>query len=197
MMKRSDEMKRWWRSVESLRAAPGVEIAPSIDQFLESLRAFRPEVFTAEESCASFLDALFEFVFAKFIRPILSNNAAVLDPPSNRLFRGFVRWMTGQLAIFSKFHFVPESQALREEIMTQLLSFGAGDRFSLADADAIRVKYESYLQFLVSRNFITPDDQVTFSEGAYSPGEFQASSLILNHCSPRSVPALRPVFRVL
>ena len=41
---------------------------------------------------------------------------------STILFRAFTRWLIGQLAITSKFHFLTESKAVREKIIAMLLS---------------------------------------------------------------------------
>jgi hypothetical protein len=156
MLKRSDEMRRWWSSVEPLRTLPGVKIAPSIDSFLSQMRALRPDVFTCDENNLAFLDALFDIVFDQYVHPVLTASSSLAPRP--------VRWMTGQLAVCEKFHFVPESRSVSASIVSKLRSFGAGDSFTMSDVDSIRSEYESFLHLLAGKNMISPDDLTTYSE---------------------------------
>lgn len=166
MLKRSDELRRWWSSVEPLRQLPGVKIAPSIDQFLADLQTEYPGLASYDEDPSPFLESLFEYVFEKYVRPVLRDIVS-LDDESRRLFRAFCRWITGQLALCSKFHFLPESAALRSQVISRLSQFGDGKSFTLADASSIRVEFESFLRVLNSRNLISPDDAITFAEGSF------------------------------
>ena len=71
--------------------------------------------------------------------------------------------MAGQLAIFSKFHFVKESKEYQERI-TKVLMSKQQTGMVIEDVKEMRQMYEEYLEMLMQKNLISKDDQYTYSE---------------------------------
>ena len=76
-----------------------------------------------------FMEQVFEVVFEDKIRPVLE--PAELLPEKDRLHRAFARWMTGQLAIFSKFYFIHDSATYQKKIIDMVLATKDGASMSL------------------------------------------------------------------
>jgi hypothetical protein len=160
MIKRSEELSRWWKDIEPIRKFPDIFVE-SVDDFLCVLKGQDPEILHRDER--HFVDKVFDVVFERNVRPVLLDDSPL--PSKNVLtFRAFCRWLMGQLAITSKFHFLPESAAVREKIFSELLPHHGKDTFTLDHVARIRVDYENYLNFLSTCNFITKDDERTFAE---------------------------------
>lgn len=153
MVKRSDELQRWWTSILPLRQIPELGLK-SVDDFLD-------DVNTESKNENDFVDRVFDIVFRDRVKPVLIQEA-VLDAPEKQLQRGFTRWMAGQLAICTKFHFIPESAVYQERITTLLLEHRSG--MDVATVNHIRSVYEEYLHLLVEKSLISKDDESTFSE---------------------------------
>jgi hypothetical protein len=151
MQKRSEEMKRWWESILPIRKLSYLNIK-SIDDFLGDLSNVDEELF---------IDQVFEIIFEQKVRPVLETEAELL-PENQRLQRAFTRYMAGQMAIFSKFHFLAESKEYHNKILTLLLQHESS--MDLSTINHIRSVYEEYLSLLVTKNLLSKDDQLTFSE---------------------------------
>eukprot|EP01126_Amoeba_proteus_P004761 TRINITY_DN11580_c0_g1_i3.p1 TRINITY_DN11580_c0_g1~~TRINITY_DN11580_c0_g1_i3.p1 ORF type:complete len:616 (-),score=133.30 TRINITY_DN11580_c0_g1_i3:66-1913(-) len=163
MVSRSEELSRWWKDISKLRNIPGIFVE-SIDDFLKYLQNLDSEIFERSEDL--FVDQVFEVVFQRNVVPVLSatEDSEPLPGKNILIFRGFVRWLMGQLAITSKFHFLPESEHVREKIISDILKHGNGENFTHGVILEIRSEFENYLKFLSERNFISVDDERTFSE---------------------------------
>jgi hypothetical protein len=154
MQSRSDEMRRWWQNILPLRQLTYLNLK-SVDDFVADLANLD------DGNGEEFLAQVFERVFEDKVLPVLENQAVLLPEPT-RLQRAFTRYMAGQLALCSKFHFIPESKTYQDKIIKLLLEYEKG--MTTENVNQIRSIYEEYLQVLVNKNLISKDDQATFSE---------------------------------
>lgn len=74
----------------------------------------------------------------------------------------FARWITGQLLIFNKFYFIPDSKFYQEKIVNFIVD--REDLLSFQDIRNVRGLYEQYLDILLEKSLISKDDRVTFAE---------------------------------
>jgi adenylate kinase len=162
MVQRSEDLRRWWSATAPLQRFPHIPMV-TVDDFLNSLSHGTPNFHDLDDK--AFVDAVFEHVFENTISPVFQAPAPSV-PESHLLFRAFNRWMTGQLAICSKFAPVfPQSMEIQTQIVSALVdAHNDLDHFSLEKVNAIRATFESYLQELVNRCLISKDDQRTFAE---------------------------------
>ena len=161
MVTRSEELARWWSDVEPLRKLEHAENIASIDTFLAQIEAIRPEALTG--SIIDFVDAIFDVVFDSKIRTVLDQQVPPLLEPSKRLFKAFTKWITAQLAITSKYHFLPESGDVRREITSYLRTLTNGE-MTHDDVTAVRSMFEKYLHCLSEKSLISHDDEQTYAE---------------------------------
>lgn len=108
------------------------------------------------------IDLVFENVFETSFRPALQAGERGLLSRERRLAKAVTRYMTGQMAIFSRFSQLPESAAYQRRIANFLISKSSG--MTPADAAQVRQVYEEFLDLLLSKSLITPDDHFTYRE---------------------------------
>jgi len=161
MVTRSEEMARWWSDVEPLRTLNHAEHIESIDVFLTQIEETHAEAFTGSSN--DFMDAVFDVVFDRKVRPILDLQAPFLLESPKRLFKAFTKWITAQLAITSKFHFLPESDQVRKDIISYMLNLSDGS-MTIDNVTTVRSIFEQYLHCLAEKNLITHDDEITYAE---------------------------------
>ena len=166
MIKRSEELRRWWEGIQPIRDLGYLHLK-SINDFLADLHKAKKEekedVGIASDDGDAFIDRVFEVVFEQKVRPVLTTEAVLLSEDQRRQ-RGFTRWMAGQLAICARFHFIKESAEFQSRIIDLLLQYAKQESMDLVAANHIRGVFEDYLQVLVDKNLITIDDQATFAE---------------------------------
>ncbi|CAF1249383.1 unnamed protein product [Rotaria magnacalcarata] len=161
MVNRCEEISRWWSDIEPIRKFVDSERIETIDDFLADMQQKNPEAITG--SSIEFIDTIFEIIFDRKIRPILDLESPPLLEPSKRLFKAFIKWISAQLAITSKFHFLSESEEVRNKIIAHICTFT--DRLmSLDDVAKIRLVFENYLHCLAEKNLISHDDEHTYAE---------------------------------
>lgn len=150
MVKSSEAMRRWIKEIEPIRRQPGLKME-TVDDFLASLKPGDGDI----------VDQVFETVFERNIRPALEGK---VEPQSSqeRLRKAFSKYMAGQMAIFSKFHFIPDTAAYRSKIL-DLLNRNA-DSLDLGKVEEIRGVYEEYLALLQKKRLISKDDLATYRE---------------------------------
>ncbi|UJR32417.1 hypothetical protein I4U23_019879 [Adineta vaga] len=161
MVTRSEEMARWWSDVEPLRTLNHVEQIESIDSFLVQIKETHTNALNGEIN--DFIDAVFDIVYNKKVRPVLDMQIPTLLEAPKRLFKAFTKWITAQLAITSKFHFLSESHRVRQEIITYMLNLSDGNMI-MNDVNIVRSMYEQYLHCLAEKNLISYDDEITYAE---------------------------------
>lgn len=161
MVTRSEEMARWWSDVEPLRTLEHAEQIESIDVFLTQIEVTHPDAFSGQTG--DFIDAVFDLVFERKVRPVLDLHPPPLLDSSERLFKGFTKWITAQLAITSKFHFLPESGQVRKDIISYMQNLSDGS-MTITDVTIVRSMFENYLHYLAEKNLLSHDDEVTFAE---------------------------------
>lgn len=150
MAKKSDEIRRWWTDTAEVRTANQLNYE-TIDDFALAIRG----------SDGSLIDRVFERVFEKNIRPIFETVVEPF-PRQTQLKNGFLRYMIGQMAIFSRFQAIPETNAYRARLIEHLKA--NSNEVTLDAISGARAIYEEYLALLRSKNLITEDDEVTFKE---------------------------------
>ncbi len=163
MVQRSEQMSLWWNQMKPFRELQNTESIQSIDDLIEQIQSKYPDVLYEEEN--EFIDKIFQYVFETKIESILDINQSVnVLEQSKRLFKSFTKWIIGQLAITSKFYFLSESKQVREDILLDLTNLSKNGQMNMNDVTRIRLIYENYLEFLLKKNFISSDDQRTYSE---------------------------------
>eukprot|EP00742_Colponemidia_sp_Colp-10_P013576 GILJ01015344.1.p1 GENE.GILJ01015344.1~~GILJ01015344.1.p1 ORF type:complete len:1210 (+),score=145.61 GILJ01015344.1:690-4319(+) len=158
MVDKSEELALWWNKIRPLRGLGGIDI--------QSISDFCNKTSPKTEDLDSFLANIFEYVFEERVRPAMTR---LESPPPSRadlLFRGFTRWMAGQLAIMSRFvHVYPELEDVQDKLIHRLVHHSRDrERFSIVDIDEMRAVYEQCLQTMVNRTLISKDDMQTFKE---------------------------------
>jgi adenylate kinase family enzyme len=117
------------------------------------------------------IDKIFEFVIHQMIFPLFQSKP-LLDK-SIRLQRSFRRYLCGQLAIFTKYHFLKESkdyfQRIKQQYQQSFSNYKKEDDISstediLSSIEEMRSIYEEYLLILKNKQLITEDDFLTFRE---------------------------------
>ena len=161
MVMRAEEMAQWWSDVEALRQLEYAEQIESIDSFLAQIEASHPDALTG--TCAEFVDAVFDVVYETKVRPVLNSQAPALLEPPQRLFKAFTKWITAQLAITSKFHFLAESEQVRMKIVSRMAALPNG-AMACDEVTEIRSIFEEYLHCLAEKNLISMDDEQTYAE---------------------------------
>jgi hypothetical protein len=154
-------MARWWSDVEPLRTLNHAEHIESIDVFLTQIEETHAKAFTGSSN--DFMDAVFDVVFDRKVRPILDLQAPFLLESPKRLFKAFTKWITAQLAITSKFHFLPESDQVRKDIISYMLNLSDGN-MTIDNVTTVRSVFEQYLHCLAEKNLISHDDEITYAE---------------------------------
>lgn len=162
MVQRSEDLRRWWAAVEPLRTLSDIPMR-TVDDFLGTLESSNSTLYDLSDK--QFVDTVFEQVFDNVVAPVFRSQATQVPAP-HVLFRAFARWITGQLAICSKYAPVyKESVDAQKSIIDAVLKAREDlDNFNLDKVNAIRAQFESYLSALVERSLISKDDQRTFAE---------------------------------
>lgn len=107
-------------------------------------------------------DALIEAVFADYLARLRSMmTTPVIDVGASCLERGFLRYMTGQMALFVVYDFLPESAHYAERLVTELV---ASPPRSPADVKRLRAFFDQHVDLLRDRSVINDDDCATFKE---------------------------------
>ena len=161
MVARSEEMSRWWNDLERLRQLPHVEHVMSIDNFLDQISKLKPNALHG--STVEFVDAIFDIVFESKVKPVLNLQPPALLEPSQRLYKGFSKWIIAQLAITSKYYFLSESTQLRDNILSYISELADG-RMTIENVHHVRSMFEEYLRCLSQKNLISHDDEKTYAE---------------------------------
>lgn len=151
MSSRRDELRRWWATAGPLRDRARLRLE-TIDEFATAL----PEG-------GDLVDRVLERVLATRIEPAFAGSAAPL-PAAERLLRGFLRYMLGQLGVFFRFDFVPEAATYRDRIVRFLEDAAARREIDLARIEAVRGFYEQFIDILKEKSLISLDDALTWTE---------------------------------
>eukprot|EP00435_Cladocopium_sp_Y103_P039325 s1523_g10.t1 len=165
MAARGAELRRWWCLAEPIREllqqGPGTaEELLTVEEFANRLGCHGAE----PTDGSALVWSAFRDVFTRRIAPIFQQE------PQERscgetLFRAFGRYMMGQCILLARFNFLPESKSCHEEIL-QILQEARDDGGALSEAQMLKARgcFESYVDLLLERQFITLDDAVTFKE---------------------------------
>lgn len=148
MAGRADEFARWWALVSPLaRAAPlGLTTVDEVEQALGE---------------GPVVEALFAKIFEQQLAPVFAQEGPEVSERERRE-RAFFRYMIGQLALFARYHFVPEAAPHGARIVDFLLTHRG--RLGRPEIDRVRAFYERFVALLSSRNLISLDDEATYRE---------------------------------
>jgi len=80
-------------------------------------------------------------------------------PEATQTGRAFARWVIGQMMVFSKYSFMPETQLYQRRITEAMLD---GTDFDVERVKAVRGFFDQYLELLQSKSMITADDMRTY-----------------------------------
>eukprot|EP01065_Artemidia_motanka_P004030 TRINITY_DN11951_c0_g1_i1.p1 TRINITY_DN11951_c0_g1~~TRINITY_DN11951_c0_g1_i1.p1 ORF type:complete len:987 (+),score=305.28 TRINITY_DN11951_c0_g1_i1:96-3056(+) len=162
MSSRADQFKRWWRLVEPLHDAglgdlPAGMGLETVDQFAAAISA------ESAGSGRELVRRCFDRMFETRIRPTLELKGSEIASEDTIRRRAFTRYMMGQMIVFARYSFVPETDVyagkLRKYLLEQLPK-----GVSPAQCDAARSLYEQYLSVLVDRGVLSGDDESNFAE---------------------------------
>lgn len=174
MSSRANEMTLWWQLTAPVREQLDLHLE-TIDDFIAELPAvelsrtmqldgdFNSSCNTSKgkerDSISNMVDLVFESVFERRIRPVLSVKAGhiSLDDTDRRRRRGFLRYMIGQMGIYARFWSVPATKKHYEKIVEMLTDHSN----SVTD---IRATYEKFVDLLTGMNLISTDDSHNFKE---------------------------------
>lgn len=147
---RAEEFRRWWDLVKPLR-----------EKFLPDLMTIDEFAALTDSSEVDLVKRVFSGMFAYRIEPFLTRTV-MLDPATARNLKARMRHMMGQLAIFSRYHFVPDALKQGEMLVNDLLAL---DSESTSDGvHEIRSRYDAFLDHLHSHHLLVADDYLTFRE---------------------------------
>jgi inosine/xanthosine triphosphate pyrophosphatase family protein len=148
MSERSEEFSRWWWIVRGIseKYCPELETAEKVAD-----KMYRPDLGSDD-----LINMVFERVMGNIIRPIFNGWHRKSDP--KRVNKAFVRYMIGQLGLFARYGFVPESETVLRKIKECLID---GD-LSKDMISRIRAFYASFVDSLVKKNLLALDDATMY-----------------------------------
>ncbi len=138
----------WWNAVK--------DVADRYDLGLETAQSVALKISSDPDEL---VDQLFEGIYSGKIVPAFSSQRREVGEDEKRT-KAFVRYMLGQMAIFSFFSDMPYSRAYQDLIVGALRKKQGS--FSLSEISAIRELYGSYVDRLCEDNRIQSDDAETF-----------------------------------
>lgn len=153
MSSKSGSIRKWLDSLGDLPQEVGVPFA-KVSSFT---REWERQQIDFDDT-----EALFEAIFATYYQRLL--DLADLGRSADNLHRkcltkGFRRYMMGQVAIFSRFDFLPESRVYRDKILGNLKK-----DLDLKRVRKIRSFFAQYLSLLEDKGFISQSDRETYKQ---------------------------------
>lgn len=146
-------IKKWMSDIKPLRE--------NLDIHFTTVSEFKNRL--ADEGVnLSKTDEVFEAVFEHYLNRLdmLTSREAPSNLSEKCRTRGFTRYLLGQLAIFSRYDFVDESEIYKEKIVGLLAQL----EFDIDDIRRVRDFYGQYLHILETRGFISKSDELTYAE---------------------------------
>lgn len=143
MARHSEQFSDWWHHVSPVATKTGLVTIQELTDKIEG---------------DNIIDQVADIVIRDRVIPALENR---IEPLSSRarLARGFVRYMIGQMGLFSKFPFVRATESYRQAILGIL-----GKEVDIDEINALRGFYEQYVDILARKNLISLDDAATYKE---------------------------------
>lgn len=152
---KSKQLEQWREIVTPIAKMHGVDFV-TLDDRIQELSL------TDEMSAMEIADRMLEHWYRTVMVPAFEQKVK-FEPRPILLKRAFVRYMIGQLSIFSVYGEVDrESKRFETQIVGQLLSLGQSITFD--EVQAIRSLYDNYIAHLKKINLISPDDAAHFRE---------------------------------
>lgn len=161
MAGRAEEFRRWWEMVAPLREAAGLS-SMSNGVGLETVEDHMAAIGVAHDteiSSPDLIQKVFEQVFDTRIRPVF-NQGFRLEPEKVRLRNAFSRYLMGQMIVFARFSFLPETPYYVGRIINYMQEH-IGD-LDTEKIETVRKFYDSFLDTLVDKSLISLDDRFTF-----------------------------------
>lgn len=156
MESKSNEFRLWYQALEPQIKDLGnlYTIDNIVKQLIKPKHGFI--------SPDNIFELVFNFIFDNLITKMFTTEPEFLDW-NTRKYKAFSRYMIGQSMIFFKFNFISESKVYFEHIKQLLWENCSDDKMSI-DYCKIQNLYLEYLNILVSKNLISEDDQLTYSQ---------------------------------
>lgn len=140
MLENAQFFKDWWRCVEPIRSANGLDIL-TIEEFLDMVPSLEPvEVFRS--------------IFERWIVPAFE--AVDIDSEAGRQ-RAFCKYMMGQMALFFRYQ-ISESKIYCQKLVDRLQPC----QLDLEGMASVRSFYDQFVDILWQRKLLTSDDRATF-----------------------------------
>jgi hypothetical protein len=149
MRDRSDEFSRWWNMVKEIgkKYCPELETAHDVAD-----RMYLPDI-----KLDDLISKIFDSVMEKVIRPIFKGEYHA--GRHSRSKKAFVRYMIGQIGLFARYSFVPESEIVLKKIKSVLM---VDTDLSMEAITRIRAFYDNFVDSLVNKNLLTLDDATMY-----------------------------------
>ena len=162
METRKEEIKKWWDSVEHVRHyTPEIRFL-TIDEFIAHMENYTPSELTSLHT-DEIVDIVFETVWQEMVKPVFEKDTIEVLPEERRNFNTFVRYMCGQLAIFSAFE-TPESSIYRDGILKFIKEKAKTKTMTIDEIENAETFFGAYVDLLAQKNMITYDDASTYKE---------------------------------
>ena len=111
---------------------------------------------------AELIRKIFDRVFETRIKPVFESDTYSLAPEHVRVKNAFVRYLVGQMIIFSRYDFLDESQRYAAKL-TDFVRANV-DCFTEAKVETARGLYAQFLRILLGKSLLTPDDYEVYQQ---------------------------------
>jgi len=151
MTANADTFRKWWKTVGNLRDQLGVDIE-TIDEVREKISS----------SDKGVIDAVTDYILTQRVLPIFDQKKIDALSRPTQLERGFQRFIIGQMGIFAHYSGLPETERYQDRMVQYLLENKGnlnGNKIM-----ALRGFYDQFVDILLEKSIISPDDSATFKE---------------------------------
>lgn len=159
MAERHEEIQNWWSHLGNIEQLRHLQ-AQGVSAFMRKL----------DPSSGDLLTQVQEAILAHLIVPAIAPSAtAVADgpaPKSEQLRNTFLRYIAGQMAIYSHFEKVdPQANLYRQRLIEVLQrEIRADGPISVENVENVRSEFTDYLKHLQRLSLITEDDFATYKD---------------------------------
>jgi hypothetical protein len=153
MTNNSDNFRYWHSQVKEILDTISDNKLNTIDDIINIIEDENPEIFNFQERV---FDFIFNYVFENKIKKFISEHTEFNKEKS--LKNAFLRYISGQFMIFSKYNFIDSS-----DFTSRIKAILAG-RITIREIETCRNIYNEFLDLLLNKNLITSDDYKTYME---------------------------------
>ncbi|KAG2377686.1 hypothetical protein C9374_009202 [Naegleria lovaniensis] len=162
MESRKEEIRKWWDSVEHVRGyIPDIRFL-TIDEFISRMEKYHnKDLSLLDNECI--VDLVFETVWNEIVKPVFEKDDVPLLPEGTRNYNAFVRYMIGQMAIFSAFN-IPERTIYQDGLLKFLKEKSKTKSITINEIENAVSFYSAFVDLLAQKSLITFDDAFTYKE---------------------------------